>query len=338
MTEKTPARVRGYLSEYAERYPGAWKMYDSFVAARGRGLPDWPEWCWCPLAASYAIVSGGGPNRVPLERMSDVGILGALAAWRMTQGIYRFDSDMFSALWSTPLDGDLPRELLYYLPEWCVYIEAPEGYAYHGAPLAGWFAHLEYDAETRRPELRLVLDLAGQPLAPFTIHLTRPTLEENLDAVFAEASRQAAEHGIDYAAAPDVIAAQRAAIGPVVSVLLYLCSEAADISDMRGRREAPGNPEPKKTKRGFRVFPRDGETTWLVGYRIGASLRLADRQGAGTGTGTHASPVPHMRRAHWHSFWTGPRAEPAQRKLAVRWLPPIPVGAGEILPTIRKVE
>ncbi|EMO24671.1 hypothetical protein LEP1GSC170_1243 [Leptospira interrogans serovar Bataviae str. HAI135] len=31
---------------------------------------------------------------------------------------------------------------------------------------------------------------------------------------------------------------------------------------------------------------------------------------------------PHIRRAHWHHFWAGSNEE---RKLILRWLPPIPV-------------
>ena len=27
-------------------------------------------------------------------------------------------------------------------------------------------------------------------------------------------------------------------------------------------------------------------------------------------TGTHASPRPHIRRAHWHSFWVGKKDQP----------------------------
>ena len=40
-------------------------------------------------------------------------------------------------------------------------------------------------------------------------------------------------------------------------------------------------------------------------------------------TGESFSPRPHMRRAHYHHFWTGPHD--GERKLIVRWLPPIPV-------------
>lgn len=54
-----------------------------------------------------------------------------------------------------------------------------------------------------------------------------------------------------------------------------------------------------------------------------------------------ASPSPHIRRAHWHSYWMGPRQEGhPDRKPVLKWLPPIPVAMdkGDIVPTIHSVE
>lgn len=342
MVTTTPQRLQAHLRRCAEAYPGAWKKLDDFCEGRGKELPLWPDWCWCPLAASYAILSGGGgDNRLaPGEQAADVGILGALATWRMTQGIYRFDTDMFEALWSTPL-SKIPREILYRLPEWCVYIEAPKDYRIIGAPISGWFCHLEYDFNTGRAELRLVLD-QGERLVPLVIHLTEETLEECVRAALAESVRQLSiAIGEDLpVSAKDAWSDMNRDFAPLVSVLLYLCSETPDMSDLRGRRSAPGNPMPVKIKQGLRTFPASGPTTWLTGYRVGTALRLAtdgrqDDRGA-AGGGTHASPRPHIRRAHWHTYWTGPRG--SSQTPVLRWLPPIPVGAGELVPTIRRVK
>ena len=49
------------------------------------------------------------------------------------------------------------------------------------------------------------------------------------------------------------------------------------------------------------------------------------------GGGTHASPRPHMRRAHWHLYWTGTgRAVPR-----VKWIAPVFVrGEGADTPVV----
>lgn len=348
----SPDRIRGYLSFFAKRYPGAWKDFELFRAGRGKDLSPWPDWCWCPLSAAHAIVSErciGTGGQIPAVLLSDVGTLGALGAWRMTQGIYRFDGDLFAALWSTPLTK-IPTEILYKLPEWCVYIEAPSGYKIDQYALLGWFTHLEWDAATGRPELRFVFDLGGV-LSPFMLHLTAATLSECVELALAESRRQAAlrrgegQPGLPPPAktAEELKKGLVADLAPVVSVILYLCTVAADISDPRGKRERPGNPTPRKTKRGLRTFPLDGgPTTWLTGYRIGATLRLAGIRSddasreRGAGEAGRASPRPHIRRAHWSTYWTGPRDRP--QKPVLKWLPPVAVGAGEIVPTIRRVE
>jgi hypothetical protein len=47
--------------------------------------------------------------------------------------------------------------------------------------------------------------------------------------------------------------------------------------------------------------------------------------------------APHVRAAHWHHFWKGPRD--GARELVLRWLPPILVKMDEApdLATVRSV-
>ena len=54
--------------------------------------------------------------------------------------------------------------------------------------------------------------------------------------------------------------------------------------------------------------------------------RTAEKEMASV-QGAHSSPRPHVRAAHWHTFWVGPRsAKFPDRKPIIRWLPPIPIG------------
>jgi hypothetical protein len=91
-------------------------------------------------------------------------------------------------------------------------------------------------------------------------------------------------------------------------------------------------------KGGLRLFPADKPTTWDIGMRIGAALRAAtQRAESEPAGGTHASPRPHIRRAHWHSYRVGPgRAE-----TILRWLAPIAVNVddpGGLAATVRPVK
>lgn len=337
MTPPSPDTPRPlqHLRAVSRAYPGCWRFYDQLRADRGKGLPRWPDWVYCPLAGAYAVVSGGGAARVPPDRANQVGVVGALAAWRVGQGIYRIDPTLYRALVDTPVDGDLPHELLHHLPEWCVYIETP-GIDYLGEPLAGAFVHLEWDANDGREELRLLLDLP-RGLVPLPMHLGPWGLAESLRRMVAEAARQGQAAGLSLPPAGPADQALVAALEPLVSLVLYLCSAAADYGPQR-----PAMPRPTRTKEGWRLFPPDRPRVWEPGARLGAALRAAyhaHETAGGDPAGPRAGPRGHVRRAHWHGYWIGPRDSPG-RRLDLRWLPPIPVALddpGGLAPVVRPV-
>jgi len=130
---------------------------------------------------------------------------------------------------------------------------------------------------------------------------------------------------------------------PVISLLLYICSQAEEIGSLDLR---PHNPIPQKTKKGTKIFVAGNAKTWNVGQRIGVALRKAyshlEANEQGTGH-TGSSKRPHVRRAHWHGFRMGPRVNdegskiPADnRNFILHWLPPIPINVSDYdaLPTV----
>ena len=66
-----------HVHDVRARYPHAFDQMREFRREKGRGLPDWPDWCWVPMAGGYAVVSGGGPNRVPVEKVPDIALVGS---------------------------------------------------------------------------------------------------------------------------------------------------------------------------------------------------------------------------------------------------------------------
>lgn len=328
-------RAREHLLAGGKMYPNAWVQAEAFRLDRS-GLPEWPEWCYLPLAAAYAIVSAdAGVQSLPPHLAGDVGRIGALCAWRMTQGIYRFDPALYPALTDTPLTGDLPAQVLHRLPEWCVYIETPD-MQWRGQPLHGAFAHLEYDVNVRREELRLVLD-GEAGLDPIPLHLGPWPLAEAVERMLDTASAWGATVGISVDRG--VSEQLEAVVPPIINLLLYLCSDQPDLT-RRGKPGTPANPRPKKTRRkGWRLFPASGPLEWDAGVRLGAALRRAyQREETGQAPQeTGRSVRPHVRRAHWHTILSGKRKRedgsdiPAdERKRDLRWMPPIPVAVDDI--------
>lgn len=296
----------GHLRAVSRDYPGCWKQFDHFRQSR-EALGGWPEHVYCPMAVAYAIIAGGAGRTVPLLASPDISRLAALAAWRPTQGIYRFDRDLFEALARTPVSGELPCELLHRLPAWAVYVEAPTD-LHDVLGWRGFFAHLEYDPNHGSEELRLLID-TSDGLLPVPLHLG----PWDLGTALARAGERASAHrealGLG-AIQPGHLSRLAGLYAPMVSLLLYLCAEEADYA-------RPPWPRPKRTKeRLWRLFPAKHPSEIPVGVRLGAALRAhreAEQGGALTGGA-----------AHWHAFWKGPRD--GERERFVKWLAPIGVG------------
>lgn len=321
-------RPREHLITAGKMYPNAWKMADEFRADRGKDLPNWPDWCYLPLAGIYTIICADqGVNQLTPQLAADVSRLGALTIWRATQGVYRFDPAVYQSILDTPLTGDLPAEALYRLPEWCVYIETPNTTGPHGTQYGAW-VHLEWDANTGRTELRILTD-TEEDLAAYTLHIGPWSLTEALQKFSAEAAKQAgSKHLTLHPSQIDDIAK---IVTPIISLALYLCSQNADFGN-----DQPHRPKPKKTKRGWRMFPPDKPRTWDVAVRIGNAIRQHYQQ-TESHQAQHSGPRPHIRRAHWHSFWTGTKTDTDTRKKIIKWIPPTPVNAtSDELPTTVK--
>lgn len=352
-------RLQGYLAQLAKECPNIWSWVDNMRAARGKTLPNWPNWCFLPSNGSYSLATLGRAKDLDPVAGMDLWTLdhkiAALVAWRPTQGIYRFHPEVFSALWDTPVDGDIPVELLYRLPEWCCYVDCyeqhtPDDYD-PDLHLPGFFVHLECDGSGGHPHLNIVLDGGMyEDFAPYSLHISGgKNVADMFVEFFDELERTKRQTGGEIPenwVQEKALAVQRLSksVKPLMSLVLYLCSTSSEIRDVRGTDKLPARAKPTKTKRGERIFAPDHPTIWETGYRIGRLIQQAraDRNySEGTGEGTHASPSPHIRKPHWHSFWKGPKEDPKKRELIAHWLPPIPVGykpGDEIVPTIHPVK
>lgn len=320
-----PHRALAHLTRISQTFPKFWHHYEEFREPEfRRSVRDWPAYCYAPLAAAYAVISKGG--EMPPGGARHGGELGAIAAWRPTKGIYRFDPDFGRAIAETELAKELPNEVLHRLPEWCVYVETDgivEG-------VHGFFAHLECDANTGGEELRLLID-TDDGLTPIALHLVG-TLQDAVQAFFDEAAAHAALTGAwTYGTPASVIKQIATKISPIVSLVLYLCSDAPDYDGA----DRPTMPTARQTKHGPKERGAEVPRVWDVGLRMGAALRAAVRQErAEPGDGTHASPRPHVRRAHWHLYWSGEKRGTPR----VKWLSPVLVGGGENVATVREVK
>lgn len=326
-------RQTDHLAALNRRFPGLWRAVDLW---RHRFAHEWPAWCYIPIYEAECLLASNDPN-LAAEEAEHSPAIAALAAWRQTQGIYRLDPDLAEALWQTPVDGQIPVGVLDRLPEWCVYVETP-GRTIMGEQLHGFYAHLDRETGRNptvpvpRNELRFMFDTDAGLLAD-GVDLSRGTLAEGLDALTAEVEANAKAFGLGRVDNLRALMPSARDVAPILSTLLYLCSEAAEVRDRKGGdRQPTGHKPPKRTP--------NAPTIWETGYRLGAALRHArEARSSEALGGSHASPRPHVRRAHWHSFWIGPRD--GERRVVLKWLPPIAVNVESpdgLVPTVRRVD
>lgn len=322
-----PAEI--YTREVIARHPIAVNGIQLIERHRPKLEADgeWPEWCALPMTATYiGLVDEYGCERLDLTNIYDLAPLTAAWIWQKTKQVFTFDATLYEALTKQPFDGSIPREALLHLPVPCVYIDNPFTFQ-DGDRADGYFAWLEYDSRAKWMELRLLF-IQGGEAASFLCPV-KGTLQESFDELTKSSSARADEAMLPKV--QDEVQAKQDVVdifSRTINVLLYLCAEAPDYASK------PRQAKPKPVQYGFTPErpPRKVVVT-PVGERIGATIRRNYTESTTARVvpsgRTHASPVPHVRRAHWHHFWTGARTSDT-RELILRWVPPVFVGGEEV--------
>lgn len=241
-------------------------------------------------------------------------------AWRATKGVYSFDPDLFDQLTQTPLEGDLPTEVLTRLPEWCVWVNVDERITLSWAgPVVGFFAYvhrlshgdnfLQMVLAFRGPE---GLEAVGLPLR------LRGTLAESIE--YQESLSEKYSDAL-HSRPPNLNLSE---VAPLVNLVLYLCAPKLDI---QGEKQGHTPHKPKAhTRRGKAKLPKARHThIWRVGAKIGQALRKAKQAPClSEGPGDARAPtMPHVRRAHWHLYWVGK----GRKTPCLKWIAPTLVNA-----------
>ena len=319
------------LKEVSGAFSTAWSDMERFHAGNGqRGLPSWPAWCYAPMAAALASASRFFQNSVDgrMDAIPAAQAIAALAPWRLSKEVFVMDAGMQELLFEQADDLKLDTEALLHLPYPCFYIQFAPETEFFGMPYHGVFVHLEYDTKRKERELRLLYLRQDGKTTGVPIHIDAGTVEDSIAATLEEA----------YENVPDGHPQLRYSLFTVtedidktaqlykqtLQLVLYLCAQNAEI--------APNSEQAFHTRRTATIKDRYAEIRkWDVGVRIGNAVRAYRARNISSGEtgGTHSSPRPHMRRGHWHSFWTGSKSTPTERKLILKWVAPTFVCATE---------
>lgn len=364
--EKDEPRPRWLLRSVAANPMIDFKGYEQSVA-RYSSFGERPDWLYCFFPVDQIQNAELEKQEMALNgQLAKLGITGAEArtyiedalqehrssvfpyvylammlSWRQGQGIYRFDPELLKTLFLTALPGHLNPKIFTRLPEFCVYIETPGIKTLDGIPVHGFFAMAEgqmvldqaFELQEER-WLYILLDVADSPAGLsrqrlFVISLDPSTLSDALNSI-----EEITNHGLR-------TATELASwFSPLLSQLLYLCSDEPEILSQSGPRQETGKPTPTKTRKGYRIFVPSTPTIWACGWRLGALIRRAKEELTEQRTvepsSVRASPRGHVRRAHWHLFWAGKKTADV-REPRIKYLPMLKVNLkekGEELPAV----
>lgn len=251
-----------------------------------------------------------------------------MAHWRLTKGVYVFDDELSKALDEADIDN-LPIAALTGLPEYAPFIALDDFYLdetkhlrVHGA----WVGYKKpQEADEDSEELTLCCALLHSHDIVYCTELEEgKTVRESIEKAYAH--MKDGEIGNSRQLERAVLAVMKRAF--------YLCSTEPDVNGVRSVSTSVvyGNKE---------VLHIPSEVNEVkVGYRYGAAIRMwqekQQKEGKESAV-TGLTVAPHVRRAHYHLYWTGKgRKEPR-----VKWIAPILVGMKddeEIIPTIRAVK
>lgn len=217
--------------------------------------------------------------------------------WSKSKEIYQFDKDFAEELEQTPVDT-IPYENLKLLPYDTFAITINNDYI---------LVHKCYDSNHTESDY-LIIGKFNHELQ--YVNMLGLPLTEEFSTVDSLRNICETPSQVD-----DVI--------NCLNLIMYLTSEKSDIKP---------NPEQKTvTRRSGQVKNVYREIRkWNVGYRFGAAFRK-EKQSVRTHTVTSYDSVhtgtkkrPHIRRAHWHKFWTG-KKDSDERRLVLKWLSPVAI-------------
>lgn len=252
-------KLKAHLDFLSESFPGLWKKLAEAYTLRS---PDLPEWCYLPEEKEYEVISSflEDNNLSSFSSEDLIFKLSTYANWRLTQGVYRFDPILYEAVIKTPVIGVIPKEVLHHIPEWCIFVETP-GLSFSGNKMTGFFAHISYEGRNSKSVLHLQIEFALN-----FIYTSFPIGDLSLADAVRQAMETVEEHDdknnhFPHDSFEEEVKLTTVELEPILSLLIFLCSQNGEIGDDSRR---PSFPKAKKTKKGLKVFPPDRPTTWCV--------------------------------------------------------------------------
>ena len=241
-------------------------------------------------------------------------LFSALSKWRLTKQIFEFDDELSTILMETDkLDDEIPSEIVDHLVYDCFYVKLPDKFItcktlknnqgeFTDMVMDGFF----YQVIDKSIIFVILFTTGHSQSMGFDIY-DNATLKECIDKHMQ--------------VSPDVYKT----LNFFIQIVLYLCADNADIEENYVQKQTYKKPKDvSKPKDKFTELRK-----WDVGYRYGAAVKKVRKQQDQSFSGhegSHARKRTHVRKGHWHHFWSGSKKD-GERILSLKWVSPVVVNA-----------
>lgn len=347
--ENKPLELINY---YTQKYPSCWGLIEKIREQKGNGIPSFPDWCYIPTSYINPLLDAYNKSSNKALNHDDNYILAALAAWRQAKEIYLFNNELAQDLTNEAkklLYYQFPSDILLDLPFRCIYIETEDG-------KKSFFVNLDYVPSSKAVRLNITHSTSDSGLwlnseVEISSDMTiAQQVSQGVDRLYGQVKQKDVIKGL-YTRAfghsspvpvtkAKLVKALSTQLAEAVQLILYLCSNQPDIRQ-----------NSKPVKRSNVIHDKYREIRqWDVGVRYGTTIRELEKEAKeaevesesedekqeSKKTSSYSRKRPHIRRGHYHHYWTGPRNNPDKRKLVLVWLDPVLVNTdtSEKLPTV----
>lgn len=242
-----------------------------------------------------------------------------LASWRQYKQIYSFDADFADILMESATDELIPCEVLKSVPYPSFFVQI-NGRSNLGDDALGFF--VAFDIVGQDVLLDLMEICSDHTLTSVPIFLKDGM---SLQDSFKEIKRLCKGYDNEATSKRGIQILSDFA-SKALQLILYICAVNADICENPEQKSYYRKPSSASLSKDIAREVRK----WDVGYRIGNVIRKVDHSNSNDDDAIivdynpnhkHTPKRPHMRRGHFHHYWTGSRIL-GTRKIVLKWLPP----------------
>lgn len=262
--------------------------------------------------------------------------------WRNTACVYKINEDVAPQALASLIPDDTPSDIYTKIPEWCVYMEIPKSHNIEMSVvtrldennkdtfknnelkvLGFWAMH---DRVQHEGKDRLCLDIffhvdQSKDTNYRDIVVTPTRLLLSNDLTVAESFEISYNMKFD--------AAEESPVRTALSMLLWLCVEEPDVTNVHGvkmSREDLKKPRYARNKQTGSFVPPMQATYLEIAQRMGGEIKswnqeIVESEKSGQ---TAKRKAPHIRRGHWHGMWVG---SGDNKEFKLRWQKPLFINA-----------